>query len=116
MSTRNHDTRAQRLVRIGEAVLARPNGLRQCANSGCGLFYRPSYGESKFCSVCVRAGKHLEPRYCAYEPCGVAFQPHFNTELYHTDTCRQFAYNDRKKEPGFSPTPRRDRMKKRVAA
>jgi hypothetical protein len=88
--------RSERLLRIGEAVLARPNGLRQCANSACGLYYRPSYDGSTFCPVCIKAGAHLQPRFCAYARCGVKFQPRHETALYHSDSCRQLSYRDRK--------------------
>ena len=88
--------RAERLLREGSVVLARPNGLRRCDNPECQIYYRPSYDESKFCPVCIKDGAHLEKRYCAYGRCGVLFQPHHESALYHTDSCRQLAYKARK--------------------
>lgn len=88
--------RAERLLREGSVVLARPNGLNRCENPECNIYYRPSYSGSRFCPVCVREGAHLGSRVCAYEKCGKTFQPHHATALYHSDSCRQLSYAARK--------------------
>jgi hypothetical protein len=78
-------------------VLARPNGLYQCQNLDCGIYYRPSERESKYCPVCIKEGTHIKPRKCAYGPCEVVWRPRHGSALYHSDSCRQLAYAARKK-------------------
>ena len=87
---------AQRLLREGKAVIARPHGLRQCENPDCGLHFRPTFEEAKFCSACVEAGDHLPTRRCAYKPCNALFKPKHASALYHSASCRQLAYAARK--------------------
>lgn len=89
-------TRSQRLLQKGLVVLARPNGLHQCQNEDCRIYYRPSEPESKYCPVCIKEGTHIKPRKCAYDKCEVVWKPHHETALYHSDSCRQLAYKARK--------------------
>ena len=84
--------RVQVLKDGSEVVLARPNGLREC--DGCGIHYRPSFDESKFCSTCIGKGLNIPERQCAR--CGITFQPHHASAIYHSNSCRQLAYKARK--------------------
>ena len=84
------------LLAAKKLVLARPAGLKVCDT--CGYSFNPSYAKVTTCPVCRADGANLAPRRCAYSKCEVIFQPLDGSAKYHSDSCRQMSFVERKKK------------------